>query len=144
MCLALGSVKSINVDFLNEIRYFSIKQLPNFLTRLGGPRSRTNPPNLHSVLAIIISLGQNIVTKYAISVALNHGYDTTFLFLKNSSHGGGKTSGSTITPRLFRQIHRIRLFSPKDIKIYFTTPSMNAWPVQINLRKWATIGTETT
>ena len=39
MRLALRSVKSNNVDFLNQIRYFSIKQRS---TRLAGPCSRPN------------------------------------------------------------------------------------------------------
>ena len=38
----IRSVHSINVGFLNQIRYFSMKQVPVVLTWLSGPRSRTN------------------------------------------------------------------------------------------------------
>ena len=43
MWSALHSVKSINVDFLNQIHFFSIKSYLIVLTRLGGPCSRLNP-----------------------------------------------------------------------------------------------------
>ena len=43
MWLELCSVKSINVDFLNQIRYFQSSSYPIVLMRLSGPRSRPNP-----------------------------------------------------------------------------------------------------